>query len=1026
MLTIIIVIFPMNQVAFFSNLGFDFNIDLILKTIDFGENNTLSHKLKDSVFYYKNPNNTNTSFYLVTSSLETTELEQFRKYVWNKNDADIIFYYPNEADEVRMLYAKYSPKVSNNDSVLEVFSTTKKDLDTIEKIRHWQFDSGVFWLNYHSFIDKAKYKGIDKELVATLKGLKDQLSKLLILSISDDNKRNEVIQALIDRTLYIKYLEDNHIINSYFFSHYFNDDKLNYKKLLENNSNTDINKLYKIIHEIFNNALFDQPTIDDKYLTSEVRTLIASSFNHNVNTGQLRLFDFRFDVLPVEFISYIYEVFLSEKQKKNGIYYTPKKLAQLIVDDVIKEDKIGSILDPSSGSGMFLITGYQRLLEIAQKQGLEPEDTIEKIKYRTQLLSENIFGIEKELTAQRFTLFSLSLQIFNRIDPREIKEFIANELKENKKINLFSEYSFFQNIKHANTLNTSDKPFEDKVFSYIVGNPPFFEIPNTEEFKNEISFLNSHQVAISDDTKKVAKNVVGKSQISQCFFLKIKDWSNESTRFGFVSNSSNFDNDYSEVFQFYFYSHYGIEKIYELSRVKKILFEKARESVVAIIFTNNLDENNIIDYYPVDLGLFSEKPFELLTIQEDLVINISQKGLIEKEIGLRDYLVGNEFDRIFINKFNSFSKLENYLSINNESLQGLTRKSNKEIASFLNFSITEFKNLDRKEKKKLQKEFELKNYLNETQNGDYPTPYVYEYTNINHFKIDNYDGYINLSSITKNNFQRPRDVKIFEGNKILITRVGDRIKAVYTPNNIVFSVNVFGIKVKEEGLSYFIVSLLNSYLINYIINIRDKKRFGDNLPRIDGSILKNIPIPKELDKELLIKISYLSQKLTEGKYEYSEKEQELNELIYEMYELSYWEKQRVKDYFLPKSRIGRKKKALDNYKNTLKEIVEFYFESPITIEETSTDFHLIVVKISFGNSSISPQVAKTKKYLLNEIFEQNPNANFLASQEKIFGKDCVYIIKEDINKNWTETKAFEDGQDILRHLIPNENGERVH
>src|SRR5690606_37015948 len=259
--------------------------------------------------------------------------------------------------EVVMYYAKYSPKFSNKESVLEVFSTTEKDLDTIDKIKHWQFDSGVFWLNYRSFINKAKCKGIDKELVATLKALKEQLNQLLLQSIFDDNTRNEVVQALIDRTLYIKYLEDNHIINSYFFSHYFEDATLNYEKLLVNNSNTDTNKLYKIIHEIFNNALFDQPTIDNKYLTNEVRTLIANSFNHDVNTGQLRLFDFRFDVLPVEFISYIYEVFLSEKQKENGIYYTPKKLAQLIVDDVIKEDKIGSILDPSSGSGMFLITG---------------------------------------------------------------------------------------------------------------------------------------------------------------------------------------------------------------------------------------------------------------------------------------------------------------------------------------------------------------------------------------------------------------------------------------------------------------------------------------------------------------------------------------------------------------------------------------------------------------------------------------------------------------------------------------------
>jgi len=107
----------MNYVVFFSNLGFDFNVDLKPKAIDIEKEATLSQKLKNSIFFYKSPNNTNTSFYLITSSLEPTELEQFRKYVWNKNDADIIFYYPNEADEVRMLYAKYSPKVSNNDCV---------------------------------------------------------------------------------------------------------------------------------------------------------------------------------------------------------------------------------------------------------------------------------------------------------------------------------------------------------------------------------------------------------------------------------------------------------------------------------------------------------------------------------------------------------------------------------------------------------------------------------------------------------------------------------------------------------------------------------------------------------------------------------------------------------------------------------------------------------------------------------------------------------------------------------------------
>ncbi|MCT3810478.1 hypothetical protein CMU40_14630 [Elizabethkingia anophelis] len=1013
----------MTYVDYFSNLGFNFDTDLKKKVIDIEEEATLSRKLLNSVFFYKSPNNTNTSFYIVTTTLEETELQEFRKYVWNKNDADIIFYYPDGAEEMEMLYAKYSPRVTNTDSVLRRFSTTQKDLDTIETIKHWQFDSGVFWLNYHSFIKKAKYKGIDKELVDTLKALKEQLSIFLTSLISNEDKKNEVVQALIDRTLYIKYLEDNHIINSYFFNHYFNDKELNYKKLLENNSNTDINKLYKIIHEIFNNALFDQPTIDNKYLTDGVRKLIADSFNHNVNSGQLRLFDFRFDVLPVEFISYIYEVFLSEKQKENGIYYTPKKLAQLIVDEVIKDDKIGSILDPSSGSGMFLITGYQRLLEIAKKQGLEPEDNIEKIKFRTKLLSDNIFGIEKQPIAQRFTLFSLSLQIFAGINPNAIKEFIAKELKDNKKINLLSEYSFFENIKHANTLNTVDKPFEDKQFSYIVGNPPFFEIPNTPEFQNEISFLNSFQVATSNGTKKLAKNTVGRSQISQCFFLKIKDWSDENTRFGFVSNSSNFYNDYSEDFQEYFYSNYGIEKIYELSRVKKILFEKAKESVVAIIFTNNF-QNNIIDYYPVDLGLFSGKPFELLIIQEDKNIELNQNELKNKQIRLRDFLVGNEYDSLLIKKLSNGNSLEDYI-LNDEGFflhRGIEIVGYEEVEKEFGINIDSWNSFTKEQKDEYYLAFK-KIYSSSKLTNSFPIPFI-KPGNIEKFHINSYNSYLG-EDISM--FHRPREKELYEGKRIIWSRIGKSLKAIYLDSFVYFDFDLYVLKLENEDYYNLIVAILNSDLIDYFSNIHLKKRIDSSYPKIGIDDIKKIPIPFEIDNELALEVSNLSKNLSENKYKYEAKGEELNELIYDLYELSYWEKQRVKDYFLPKSRIGRKKTALDNYKNTLKEIIGFYVESPVQIEDTPADFNLIVVKISFDNSnSNNPKATKTKQYLLNEIFEQNPNANFLASQEKIYGSDCVYIIKEDINKNWTETKAFEDGQDILKHLIPNENGETVH
>ena len=84
----------MNYVDVFLKLGFNFKSDLEQKAIEIEKNITLTEKLKNSVFFYKSPNNTNTSFYLITTVLDTSEIEEIRKYIWNKNDADLIFYYP--------------------------------------------------------------------------------------------------------------------------------------------------------------------------------------------------------------------------------------------------------------------------------------------------------------------------------------------------------------------------------------------------------------------------------------------------------------------------------------------------------------------------------------------------------------------------------------------------------------------------------------------------------------------------------------------------------------------------------------------------------------------------------------------------------------------------------------------------------------------------------------------------------------------------------------------------------------------
>ncbi|WP_341695116.1 hypothetical protein [Flavobacterium arundinis] len=124
------------------------------------------------------------------------------------------------------------------------------------------------------------------------------------------------------------------------------------------------------------------------------------------------------------------------------------------------------------------------------------------------------------------------------------------------------------------------------------------------------------------------------------------------------------------------------------------------------------------------------------------------------------------------------------------------------------------------------------------------------------------------------------------------------------------------------------------------------------------------------------------------------------------------EKLRIKDYSKKKGKI--KPRDLSNYSESIIDTISIYFESPIDIKyHHYKDFNLVVVGIYFNSLENKPTENKVAKYLLNEIFKQKPDENFLASQEKIFAKDCIYIIRKDDVLNWTETKAYEDGQEIL-------------
>ncbi|MCK4406981.1 MAG: hypothetical protein KAV44_04845 [Bacteroidales bacterium] len=1006
---------------FFENRGFSFGLDksdIKSKTINISENIEVSGKLADNIFVYDSPKQTNTSFYIISVPLTDKELFEVRRYIWNENKYDLYFTFDKKDNtfQITLFYARTNPKNKKDTIRIESFNGDEKDIEKLKKISKWQFEAGLFWLSYSDFLEKVKKsKEVDKSLIDNLKQLKNELQ----IEYSKHNISNisEIVQALIDRTLFIKFLEDNLIINSSFYKHYLSDSNITYKNLLLDHDKENINKLFNTINEIFNNFLFRTPIIKNNDLKNEILDLLHDAISQkDWRTGQLSLFDFRFDIIPIEFISHIYEVFLEKKQSKEGIFYTPKKLTQLIVDDTIT--KKGTVLDPSCGSGMFLVLAFRKLLEF---EPVNSDDVVEIIEHKNKLLEECIFGIEKEPTARRMAVFSLYLELLRGINAESIKEFIKNKLKDNKSQQIFP-YDFTENILCANSLETKQEkiPHKNRTFDFIVGNPPFLGIDKESEI--EQNFIDKYKIIIDDKTLKTT-DVVGYKQISQCFMLKIKDWSKLDTHFGFVLNSSNFYNEKSIKFQKFFFRYYQIDKFYELSNVKNILFLKSRESIDVIIFNNQQNNNNTIEYFPVELGTFSEI-FNLLIIQEDKKIDIKQQDIFDEKIKLRDYLIGNEYDRNLIEKLKGNFYFKDFIL--NDIYYGLTRgmeiTGKDVVCKKYNIETNTYNQYSNEKRKQLLIKYKT-SHSEKKQNKNYNIPYI-ELKHLDTFKIKSTDCYLQQTDIENKIFRRNKKIDFFKGKRILYSQIPKSINFVYSffahfveKETICVSSEIFSIRLNKEKY-YFTTAVLNSLLANYYLNIAEIRRPKSSFPKVNMSNINKIPLPSNLNSTMVNKIEIISQQLTEGKIKYEGKvADELNDLIFDLYDLDILEKTRITNFFKAKRKVT--KTDLKEYKKSLINSLEIYFNNKPIIESyigENLPFGLVIIAIYFDNKK-QPTGKKTLQYIINEILLQNPHEKFLAMQEKIFGNNCIYIVKDNQYHSWTTTKAFEDGQYIIKKLV---------
>ena len=148
--------------------------------------------------------------------------------------------------------------------------------------------------------------------------------------------------------------------------------------------------------------------------------LLADLVSGTIDTTdrQLRLWpQYSFDTIPLEFISSVYEEFLTEDRDANKAYYTPPHLVDYVLDAVLPWDGAEwnlRILDPACGSGIFLVKAFQRLIH-RWRRVHEREPLVSDLK---PLLADNVYGVDINPNAVRVACFSLYLAMADAIDPK--------------------------------------------------------------------------------------------------------------------------------------------------------------------------------------------------------------------------------------------------------------------------------------------------------------------------------------------------------------------------------------------------------------------------------------------------------------------------------------------------------------------------------------------------------------------------------------------------------------------------------
>lgn len=415
-------------------------------------------------------------------AIPTDEKEPWIRFLWNQGTAPLLLLI--EPTQIEVHSAMFRPPVSkecrwSDSSLVDTWAIVAEALeqnslsDYLRKI-----ETGQVYRDHPKKFDTEN--AVDRSLMRNLNEIRNKLGF----------RDKKLAHNLLGRLLFISFLCDRGFLTK----KHFPGKAKNLKEFFAINRGLGpkaakllYDNLFSNLQREFNGSMFSPDMKpEQESLTPEKFDLLADFLNGDeISTGQMTLpfWVYDFSHIPVETISAIYEDFLEAEDAQGkhelGAYYTPRHLAEMVVNIAIKGRKdvgLSRFLDPSCGSGVFLVIAFNLLAEHWQfHQGNGNRHKHTRINALLDILLNQIRGVDKDPTACRIAAFSLYLALFEKVQPVELEEFKAS-LKDKPILpNLLTptpnNRDGFATITHADFIEEFENLPDG--FDCIVGNPPW-------------------------------------------------------------------------------------------------------------------------------------------------------------------------------------------------------------------------------------------------------------------------------------------------------------------------------------------------------------------------------------------------------------------------------------------------------------------------------------------------------------------------------------------------------------------------